>query len=263
MILVLGAHSLRVGKVTVVVGVLAVAALTVDIGAAKAARQAALATIPKAAYNVVHDWPVLPDNTIFEEVSSVAVDSLGNVLVLQRAGRKWPDSDLLDQIPIVDPTVFVIQGRTGSPFAMWGQGSFALPHSLTVDSQDNVWITDVALHQVFKFSHDGRLLLTLGERGVAGHDNSHFNRPTDVAVGSDGSFYVSDGYENSRVMKFARDGKFLLTWGTKGNGPGQLTCHTESLLMPLDECSSWIVRMRACRCLTATVTICHGTVRIS
>ena len=78
------------------------------------------------------------------------------------------------------------------------------------------------LNQVFKFSHDGKLLLTLGERGVAGDDRSHFNRPTDVAVARDGSFYVSDGYVNSRVLKFAADGKFLVQWGTKGNGPGQL-----------------------------------------
>ena len=60
-----------------------------------------------------------------------------------------------------------------------------------------------------------------GERGVAGNDRLHFNRPTDAAVASDGSFYVSDGYENSRVMKFAADGTFVLTWGTKGKGPAQ------------------------------------------
>lgn len=204
------------GSLAFAFGVLSISAPSVDIGAAEAVQQ-----ISKADYRVVHDWPVLPDNTIFEEVSSVAVDSLGNVLALQRGGRKWPDSDVLDQTPIVLPTVFVFDGRTGKPLGWWGKERFALPHSLTVDHQDNVWVTDVALHQVFKFSHDGQLLLTLGERGVAGHDSSHFNRPTDVAVASDGSFYVSDGYENSRVVKFARDGKFMLTWGTKGKGPGQ------------------------------------------
>ena len=204
------------GRLAPVFAVVAVATLGVDIGAAKAVEQ-----VPKADYHVVHDWPVLPDGTIFWEVSSVAVDSVGNVLALQRGGRQWPDSDVLDQTPIVFPTVFVFHGRTGNPIVQWGKERFALPHSLTVDYQDNVWVTDVALHQVLKFSHDGQLLLTLGERGVAGNDSSHFNRPTDVAVASDGSFYVSDGYENSRVVKFARDGKFLLTWGTKGKGPGQ------------------------------------------
>ena len=151
----------------------------------------------------------------------MGVDSHDNVFVLQRGGRKWPDSDLLDQKPIPLPTVFVLDGRTGRVLAKWGENSFALPHSLTVDHNDNIWVTDVAWHQVFKFSHDGRLQLTLGERGKPGDDSSHFNRPTDVAVARDGSFYVSDGYGNSRVLKFASDGKFLLQWGTKGTEPGQ------------------------------------------
>ena len=128
---------------------------------------------------------------------------------------------MLDQTPITVPTVFVFDGRTGRLLKKWGGKLFALPHSVTLDRQDDIWVTDVALNQVFKFSHEGKLLLTLGARGVAGNDSSHFNRPTDVAVAPDGSFYVSDGYVNSRVLKFAADGKFLVQWGTKGNGPGQ------------------------------------------
>lgn len=174
-----------------------------------------------ANYRVVHGWPVLPDNYVLDEVTAVGVDSRGNVLVLQRGGRKWPDSGVLDQTPIVVPTVFVFDGRTGRLLNKWGEKLFALPHSLTVDRQDSVWVTDVALHQVYKFSRDGKLLLTLGERGIPGADNSHFNRPTDVAVALDGSFYVSDGYGNSRVLKFAADGKFMNQWGTKGTGLGQ------------------------------------------
>lgn len=94
-------------------------------------------------------------------------------------------------------------------------------HGLTVDHQDNVWLTDVALHQVFKFSADGQLLLTLGKARKSGADTGHFNLPTDVAVLTDGSFFVSDGYANTRVMKFAADGTFLLTWGMPGKEPGQ------------------------------------------
>jgi peptidylamidoglycolate lyase len=96
-----------------------------------------------------------------------------------------------------------------------------MPHGLTIDHDDNVWLTDVGLHQVFKFSAQGRLLLKLGEAGMPGSDAGHFNRPTDVAVLKDGSFFVSDGYKNTRVAKFAADGSFLLTWGTPGAGPGQ------------------------------------------
>jgi peptidylamidoglycolate lyase len=63
--------------------------------------------------------------------------------------------------------------------------------------------------------------MTLGVRGVAGNDSTHFNRPTKVAVAPDGSFYVSDGYGNTRVMKFSPSGTFLFQWGTPGSGPGQ------------------------------------------
>lgn len=209
------------GILASVFGLLAVGAFGIDMRAGEPARQASVANKPPANYRVVHGWPMLPENSVLDEVSAVGVDSHGNVLVLQRGGRKWPDSDVLDQTPITVPTVFVFDGRTGRLLAKWGEKLFALPHSLTVDRQGNVWVTDVALHQVYKFSRDGKLLLTLGERGTAGNDRSHFSRPTDVAVAPYGSFYVSDGYGNSRVMKFAADGKCLSQWGTKGTGPGQ------------------------------------------
>jgi peptidylamidoglycolate lyase len=208
------------GSLAIVFGLLAVA-FGIDAQAGKPARKASVSKTSHGHYHLVHGWPVLPDNTILDEVSAVGVDSQDNVLVLQRGGRKWPDSDVLDQGPIAVPTVFLFDGRTGRLLAKWGEKLFALPHGLTVDRQDNVWVTDVAWHQVFKFSHDGRLLLTLGERGKPGDDRSHFNRPTDVAVARDGSFYVSDGYGNSRVLKFAADGEFLFQWGTKGKEPGQ------------------------------------------
>jgi peptidylamidoglycolate lyase len=152
---------------------------------------------PISQYHIVHGWPVLPENTILDEVSAVAVDSHDDVFVLQRGGRKWPDSEPLDESPIPVPTVFVFDGRNGLLLKKWGANILSLPHSITVDSGDNVWITDVALHQVFKFSHEGKLLLTLGEHAVAGDDTTHFNRPSDVAVAADGSFYVSDGYGNT------------------------------------------------------------------
>ena len=172
-------------------------------------------------YHVVHGWPVLPDGSLLDEVSAVAVDSSGNVLVLQRGGRKWPDSDILDQTPIAKPTIFVFDGSTGRLLKKWGEKLFALPHSISVDRHNNVWITDVALNRVFKFSPEGRVLLTLGERGMAGETPFRFNRPTDVAIAKDDSFYVSDGYGNNRVVKFNADGKFLFQWGTKGKERGQ------------------------------------------
>jgi peptidylamidoglycolate lyase len=172
-------------------------------------------------YLVVHGWPVLPEGEVLGSVAGVGVNSRGDVFVFHRAGRTWPRSDVLDLTPISQPTVDIFDGVTGVLLRRWGENLFAMPHGLTIDDHDNVWLTDVALQQVFKFSSDGRLLLTLGERGVAGADAGHFNRPTAVAVAGDGSFYVSDGYKNTRVMKFSAEGRFLFQWGTKGAGPGQ------------------------------------------
>jgi peptidylamidoglycolate lyase len=90
------------------------------------------------------------------------------------------------------------------------------------DPERHVWVIDDNRHQVFKFTNDGsKLVLTLGEAGVAGNDNAHFGRPTDIAWLPDGTFFISDGYVNTRVVKFDKDGRFVMTWGTKGNGPGQ------------------------------------------
>jgi peptidylamidoglycolate lyase len=173
-------------------------------------------------YHVVHGWPVVPDGEILGwVVSGVGTDSDGDVFVFHRAGREWPNSDQLDLTPISRPTVLRFDGRTGALEAAWGIDMFAMPHGLTVDDHDNVWVTDVALQQVFKFSHDGKLLLTVGEGGVAGNDHGHFDRPTKVAVAADGSFYVSDGYRNHRVAKFTARGDFVTEWGSKGSGPGQ------------------------------------------
>ena len=170
-------------------------------------------------YHTVHGWPILPEGEILGSAAGVDVDSHGNVLVFHRAGRVWTEPLPLD--PLKKPTVAIFDGVTGKLLEQWGSGLFAMPHGLTVDDHDNVWLTDVALQQVFKFTHDGKLLMVLGERGVAGEDAKHFNRPTDVAVLSDGSFYVSDGYRNTRVVKFSRDGKLLFQWGAPGTRPGE------------------------------------------
>jgi len=172
-------------------------------------------------YRVVHGWPILPEGEVLGSVAGVGVDSHGSVFVFHRAGRTWPDSDVLELAPIPRPTIDVFDGHGGVLLRRWGANLFAMPHGLSIDGHDNVWLTDVALQQVYKFSPEGELLLTIGERGVAGNDERHFNRPTAVAVAGDGSFYVSDGYRNSRVIKFSADGKFLFQWGTKGSGPGQ------------------------------------------
>jgi peptidylamidoglycolate lyase len=180
------------------------------------------ATVPDGGYQVVHGWPVLPANMMLDEVSAVAVDSRDRVFVLTRGNRKWPDSGPLDTTPIHAPTVTVFDGPSGRKLSQWPGDRFALPHSITIDRNGDVWVTDVAWHQVLKFSPDGVPLLTLGQRGMPGTDSLHFDRPSDVAVAPDGSVYVSDGYGNNRIVRLAADGRWLGAWGRKGTGAGEL-----------------------------------------
>lgn len=173
----------------------------------------------RADYRVIHGWPILPDGYILGQATGVGVSSRNHVFVFHRAGREWTEPFPIDPIPTA--TIAVFDGATGQQVAAWGAGLFVMPHGLTIDDKDNVWLTDVGRHQIYKFTSDGRLLFALGEAGVPGDDRSHFNLPTDVAVLPDGSFYVSDGYENTRVIKFSATGEFLFQWGTKGSAPGQ------------------------------------------
>jgi peptidylamidoglycolate lyase len=171
-------------------------------------------------YQVVAGWPTLPAGTVTGQVAGVDVDAQGRVFIFRRADKVW-DSETFDPGVIPAPTVLVLDGESGELLAAWGENRFVMPHGLTVDHEGNVWLTDVGLHQVFKFDAEGNLLLTLGEAAVPGTDETHFNRPTDVAVAADGTFYVSDGYVNSRVVKFAADGRYLTSWGTNGAAPGE------------------------------------------
>jgi len=99
------------------------------------------------------------------------------------------------------------------------------PHKVKIspyDPEHHVWVIDDERQQVFKFTNDGKtLVMTLGVAGVKGEDEAHFGRPTDIAWLPDGTFFISDGYVNTRVVKFDKTGKFLKAWGTPGKGPGQ------------------------------------------
>ena len=180
-------------------------------------------------YHLVPGWPNLPEGIRIGQVSGVDVASNGDVFAFHRAERVWEGEELtLELIP--SPTVFILDHETGNLIEQWGADMFVMPHGLTIDKDDNLWLTDVGLHQVFKFDRHGNLLMVLGERGVAGEDATHFNMPTDVAISPDGSFYVSDGYGNSRVIKFSSDGNYLTSWGSKGTEPGQFdTPHSIAL----------------------------------
>ena len=193
--------------------------LAVSVCLESGAPQMARAATPAAQREAVANWPKLPDRHVLGQCVGVGVDSQDHVWVFHRSGRTW-GSPFPTQ-PIAEPTVSRLDGRTGELLATWGTNEFIMPHGLTVDHEDNLWLTDVGRQQVFKFNREGRLLLALGERGQAGNDRTHFNLPTDVAVLRDGSFYVSDGYRNTRVVKFTADGRYDFEWGTKGAAPGE------------------------------------------
>ena len=113
----------------------------------------------------------------------------------------------------------------GKLIKQFGQGLYKWPHGIRVDRAGYLWTIDGEDNIVYKMdlSQNNKVVLTLGKRGVTGDNDSHdaFNRPTDIAFAPNGDFFITDGYGNSRVAKFAKDGRFIRTWGSKGTAPGQ------------------------------------------
>src|SRR4051812_3237046 len=184
---------------------------------------AAVAQAPSAdisPYVVVHGWPILPDGYVLGQVSGVGVDSQNHVWIFHRADHSWPTDEQRGK-KITVPVVLCFDGTSGKLLASWGENLFLTPHGLRVDAHDNLWVTDLALHQAFKFDRTGKLLLTIGEAGVPGFDGKHLNGPADVAIGADGSIYIADGYGNSRIAHFSSTGSFLGEWGRRGDGNGE------------------------------------------
>jgi peptidylamidoglycolate lyase len=169
-------------------------------------------------YEEVKTWPSLPPDIQLGEAAGVAVDVNGHVFIFHRPGRGF---DLTATTKLTQPAVLEIDANTGKLISSWGANMFLVPHGITFDRENNVFLTDVSLQQVFKFTHDGKLIFALGEPRVGAWDATHFNEPTDIAIRPDGTFYVSDGYVNSRVALFDRSGKWLREWGKKGSAEGE------------------------------------------
>ncbi|MEJ7677356.1 MAG: peptidyl-alpha-hydroxyglycine alpha-amidating lyase family protein [Segetibacter sp.] len=172
-------------------------------------------------YELVTNWPNLPDSFKLGNPTGIGIDTSQNIFIFHRAERVWPLINPMPDTHISSKTILMLDRKSGKILNSWGGNLFIMPHGLTVDRHNNIWVTDVGLHQVFKFSYDAKLLMKLGKAKIAGDDSAHFNRPTDVAVSNDGSFYVSDGYRNSRIIKFSSTGKYLFQWGTKGDKEGE------------------------------------------
>ena len=163
----------------------------------------------RGVYRVDPNWARLPAGTAWNgNTSWITTDGKGQVVVLVRTAP-----------------YFRVLTRDGTLVKAWGDdGLFQSAHSVTIDAQGFLWATDSAAHVVHKFSPDGRLLMTLGKKGVAGDNASRdlFNQPNHVAIASNGDIYVSDGYVNARVVHFSKDGQFVrIIGGVKGAEPGQ------------------------------------------
>uniref|UniRef100_A0A8C7BSY0 Peptidylglycine alpha-amidating monooxygenase n=1 Tax=Neovison vison TaxID=452646 RepID=A0A8C7BSY0_NEOVI len=181
------------------------------------------------------------------QVSGVALDLKNNLVIFHRGDHVW-DGNSFDSMfvyqqrglgPIEEDTILVIDPNNAAVLQSSGKNLFYLPHGLSVDKDGNYWVTDVALHQVFKLDpkSEGSPLLVLGRSMQPGSDQNHFCQPTDVAVDPDtGTIYVSDGYCNSRIVQFSPTGEFITQWGEESSRsnpkPGQFSVPHSLALIP-------------------------------
>ncbi len=189
-------------------------------------------------YETFKDWAKLPEGRMWGSTSAVEIDKDGkSIWVAERCGANTCQDSMLDSILHFD--------ANGKLIKSFGGGMLIAPHGIFIDRDGNVWITDCTCtggaargaaagtpppppptkgHQVFKFSTDGKLLMTLGKAGGA-RDPEFFFQPNDVLVAPNGEIFVSEGHTSAagataRVLKFSKDGKFIKSWGKLGQAPG-------------------------------------------
>ncbi|HMF93960.1 MAG TPA: peptidyl-alpha-hydroxyglycine alpha-amidating lyase family protein [Vicinamibacterales bacterium] len=188
------------------------------------------------------EWPTPPTSAAgvpgawnFIQVSSVAITSRGTVLVLHRGAHPIMEFDSKGALLRTWGDALFSEGKVAAiPQANWTDDKSRYSavygpagctdcgaHSVRVDPQGNIWVIDAPGHVVYKLNGDGKEIMRLGTKGTSGAGRTTFNLPTDVAFAANGDLYVSDGYGNARVVKFTRDGQYLLEWGTRGKGAGQ------------------------------------------
>jgi DNA-binding beta-propeller fold protein YncE len=200
-------------------------------------------------YKTVEGYFKMPEGRTWGATSAVEIDRDGrSIWVAERCGANTCLDRATGQMS--GSTSILKFDASGKLVASFGQGMLIFPHGIFVDREGNVWVTDgqddappppggaargagaqrsgplagsTKGHQVFKFSPEGKLLLTLGKPGGAA-DPDFFYQPNDVLVAPNGDIFVSEGHggANSRVLKFSRDGKFMTAFGKKGSGPGEM-----------------------------------------
>jgi hypothetical protein len=198
-------------------------------------------------YDVVDHWPTpwAAQGFIWGSQPGVYAETPNRIFIAARGELKLPDTlprgfngiwgslgqratepkaEMRNCILVVDGTGRRIESWTQWDKLFEGGGG---PHKIRIspyDPERHVWVVNDARQQIYEFTNDGKqLVLTLGEADVAGSDDRHFGRPQDLAWLPDGSILVADGLTNARVAKFDKNGKFITSWGTRGNGPGQFS----------------------------------------
>jgi hypothetical protein len=178
-------------------------------------------------YQAGESWGQLPEGRKWGSTASVTTAPDGTLWVTDRCGNSGAGGTTCGGSSAGVNPIFQFD-TSGKMLKTFGAGLFVSPHKLSVDKEGYLWLADNGGHQVFKLSADGKVLLTLGKKGVAGSGLDEFDAPTDVAVAPNGDIFVGDGHSgggtatgNARIMKFDKNGKFLKTWGKKGMGPGE------------------------------------------
>lgn len=165
----------------------------------------------------------LPPGRVMGSTSAVAVDSRGHVWIAERCGANSCAGSAVNPVMEFD--------AKGNFLRDFGGGLTLFPHGFFIDASDNVWLTDSRVAdgmggQVFKFAPDGKLLMTLGTKGVAGTRGNSFTEPNAVVTAKDGTIFVADGHTPykgiARIVKFAADGRYLGEFGTPGKARGEI-----------------------------------------
>jgi DNA-binding beta-propeller fold protein YncE len=202
-------------------------ALLLAVGSAYAQQ----AAVPEIRYRSVPDFLKLPADLYFGEVTGVAVNSKGHILVFSRGNSTGPayGASAAQLLEFAADGTFVRE--IGHNLYAW-----AYAHTVKVDPEDNIWVTDKGSDMVIKFNPEGRVAMVFGRKQEASDDGTGplkkpkpplppedgmFRQVTDVAWDKSGNTYISDGYVNSRVAKVDKDGNWLKSWGEPGDGPGQ------------------------------------------
>ncbi len=178
-------------------------------------------------YQAGVSWGQLPEGRKWGSTASVTAAPDGTIWVADRCGNSGAGGTTCAGPSAGVNPIFQFD-TSGKMLKTFGAGMFVSPHKLSVDREGYLWLADNGGQQVFKLSADGKILLTLGKKGVAGPGEDEFDAPTDVAVAPNGDIFVADGHSgggtatgNARIMRFDKKGKFLKTWGKKGMGPGE------------------------------------------